>query len=66
VGVAILGAHFYTIHGFSADLFFGLVIFLVFTSGRWFMILTVATSFLPWIRCPLAPPFQCDDEVEHI
>jgi hypothetical protein len=33
-GVAILGTHFYTIHGFGVGLFFGLVIFLVFTSGH--------------------------------
>jgi hypothetical protein len=34
VGVAILEPHFYTIHGFGVGLFFGLVIFLVFTGGR--------------------------------
>jgi hypothetical protein len=34
MGVAILGPHFYTILGFGVGLFFGLVIFLVFASGR--------------------------------
>jgi hypothetical protein len=33
-GVAILGPHFYTILGFGVDLFFGLVIFFVFTGGH--------------------------------
>jgi hypothetical protein len=40
------GPHFYTILGFGVDLFFGLVIFLVFTSGRWFLVLTDATTFV--------------------
>jgi hypothetical protein len=43
-GVAILGTHFHTILG--AGLFFGLVIFLVFTGGFCSFILTDATTSL--------------------
>jgi hypothetical protein len=60
------GPHFYTVLGFGVGLFFGLVNFVVFTSGRRFMVLTDATSFLPWFHYPLAPPFQCDDGEEQI
>jgi hypothetical protein len=66
-GVAILGPHFYTILGFGVDLFFGLVIFFVFTGGHWFLVLTDATTYVSsLLHSPLTPPFRCDDEVECI
>jgi hypothetical protein len=34
VGIEYWGPHFYTIYGFGVALFFGLVIFLVFTDGH--------------------------------
>jgi hypothetical protein len=62
-----LGPHFYTILGFGVGLFFGWVIFLVFTGGRWFLVLTDATTFVSSsLHSLLTPPFRCDDEVECI